>query len=83
MPVFGSAQNGAGTRNKLAGVEWLWQVVVCTHFKPNDAVHFFISSRQHEDRRIELRTQTLQDLKTIHPGKHYIEYDQVVFARSG
>src|SRR5208283_2947118 len=83
VPIFGPAENGPGTRNKLAGIEWLCQVVVCTHFKPNDAIDFFITSRQHKDRRIQLRTQMLQDLKTTHTRKHYIEYDQVVFARFG
>src|SRR5208283_4029937 len=51
-PVFCPAQNGAGAGNKLAGIEWLGQVVVSSHFKPDYAVHLFITSRQHENRCI-------------------------------
>jgi hypothetical protein len=81
-------QDGMDTRNELAGIEGLWQVIVGTDFKSHDSVDVVAPCGQHQDRNLRLRTELPQKFKAVQTWQHDIKNHERIasaegFAKSG
>ena len=77
--VAGDMRLDAG--DELVGAEGLDDVVVRTEAEAADLVDFFLSCRNHEDRRVLFPSDGTADGETVETGQHEVEQDEVEVLR--
>ncbi len=79
-----SPQQRTESREELAEIEWLREIIVGTGIQSRDAIGDGIARRQHQDWRPDATApQFATDRQSIHARQHDIEHDGVVAVHRG
>ena len=72
-----TAEDAFDSRQQLAQVERLWQVVVRTHLEADDAVDDFAPPGQDDDPDTRFLTQQAGQCEAVFTGQHQIQNDEI------
>jgi hypothetical protein len=70
-------QDRLHSRQQLARLEWLGQIVIGAELEPDDAIHGITARGEHQDRRLRLRPNAAAHIKTVDIGQREVENDAV------
>ncbi|MCY1301705.1 hypothetical protein D9M70_513310 [compost metagenome] len=70
-------QHGLDPRQQLAGVEWLGQVVVGTHFQADDAVQRRAGAGDHDHRQVVMFAEIARQAEAVLAGQADVQQHQV------
>lgn len=78
-----SPQDGVHTRNELAWIEGLRQVIVSADFESYDPVDVVAAGGQHQDRNLGLSTELPQNFEPVETREHHVENHESVAPGKG
>src|SRR5260221_7574195 len=67
-------------RRKLAGIKWLWKIIIGAKLQAHNAVHILAARGKHEHRNPATGAEALENFKTVHARQHDIQDNQVIAA---
>src|SRR5260370_40789008 len=72
-----STQHGLNAGNQLAGFKRVGQIVVGTHFEPDDSIRYVAARGEHDDRDPAALADLATDGEAVHVGKHHVENQDI------